>query len=732
MILRLFVPHGRFVLIFLLAVLSVLPVNMGMADACPVRRQAFTLVQPDGVSFQARLDGDEYLKVLTTAAGEPVIQEEDGYYCYGYYDAEGSLFSTGYRVGSAVPAVLKSSGASVPYGKLAELAARKRAMSQAALSGGGMSGVLRLSGSSRVGPGTVNALVLLVEFRDLKFRYTKADFNAMLNTEGYSVNGATGSAKDYFRDQFAGKVEFVFDVSDIVTLDRSYRYYGKNENLNDAGSDVRVGRMVYDACAAVDGNVDFSRYDNNKDGVADNVFVIFAGGDEASGAGSDHIWSKSGFIGDEDGLSLQCDGVAISSYSCTSERATDGSDSDPMAGIGTFCHEFCHGLGLPDLYDYSGVAEAMWGRTAIMDRGNTNNNGNTPPNFNAIERRILGIAKTEIMAPGEYSLEPVDRNGRCIRADSDVDGEYFLFECREASGWDSHIGGSGMLIYHIDSSANYVGPARACERWSLRGTYANTLNSYSSHQCADLLEADPALVYRRSPIPESTVARVFFPCGDVDSFTPATDPAFVSWSGAVSELSVMDITYGGGKVSFNVQENEYSGIPYASSIGVSEFQDAAIVWWDADTEMSADVVIAGNGSESSVSVSPYSAGKFAAVFTGLSPSSRYTVSISYTVNGVIGKVRMRQISTHPATGLPPYIYVYGIQRNSDMSFPAGTRFPLRLYNAIGADVRWTMDGKEVSTDASGFYVPESSGLLEAVAVWPDGREYRVEKYIEIR
>lgn len=732
MIPRLFVPYGRTVLIFLLAVLSALPVNMGMADACPVRRQVFTLVQPDGVSFQARLEGDEYLKVLTTAAGEPVIQEEDGYYCYGYYDTDGSLFSTGYRVGSAVPAVLKSSGTSVPYDRLISLASRKRSMAPASLSGKSMAEAVRQSVSSRVGTGVLNALVIPVEFSDLKFRYSKADFHAMLNSDGYSVNGATGSAKDYFRDQFSGKVEFVFDVSDIVTLDKPYRYYGKNENLNDAGSDVRVGQMVYDACLAADGSIDFSRYDNDKDGVADNVFVIFAGGDEASGAGPDHIWSRSGFLDNEKGLALQCDGVVISSYSCTSELAADGSEADIMAGIGTFCHEFCHGLGLPDLYDYSGVAEAMWGRTAIMDRGNTNNNGNTPPNFNAIERRILGIAKTEMMVPGEYSLEPVDRNGRCIRADSDVPGEYFLFECREASGWDSHIGGSGMLVYHIDSSANYVGPARACERWSLRGTYANTVNSYSSHQCADLLEADPSLEYRRFSAQESTVERVFFPCGEVDSFTPATDPAFVSWSGTVSELSVMDIVYRDGKISFNVQENEYSGIPSASDIGVSEFQDAAIVWWDAETEISADVVIAGSGVESVLSVRPYSEGKFAAVFTGLSPSSRYTVSISYTVNGVIGKVRMRQISTHPATGLPPYIYIYGIPRNSDMSFPAGTRLPLRLYNAIGADVRWTMDGKEVSTDASGFYVPESSGLLEAVAVWPDGREYRVEKYIEIR
>ena len=77
--------------------------------------------------------------------------------------------------------------------------------------------------------------------------------------------------------------------------------------------------------------------------------------------------------------------------------------------------------------------------------------------------------------------------------------------------------------------------------------------------------------------------------------------------------------------------------------------------------------------------------------------------------------------------------MHDMARNADGSFPSGTGFPLRLYNAADAEsVEWTMDGTPVETDGSGYYVPQQSGVLEAVARFPDGREFRVSKYIGIK
>lgn len=727
---------GAAAVVFFLFSLLLFP-GQGFLSAAPARRHAVTLRQPDGYTFRASLSGDEYIKVLLSSEGTPLVQDEEGYYCYAYYGTGGGLFSTGYRVGQSAPAAASLRGAAVPYDMLLEKASLSSA-SRGRRDRKGLIERLRFSGRSSSGDGqpvTVKVAVLLVAFKNLPFTYTRDDFDKLLNQRGYSLNGATGSAADYFEDQFFGRYLFQFDVSEIVTLGNNYGYYGRNENMNSAGSDIRVGRMVYDACLKADDLVDFSMYDNDGDGQADNVIIIFAGGDEAAGAGADHIWSRSGFL-DEDNLVLECDGVGISSYACTSERRSDGLGDDPVASIGTFCHEFSHVLGLPDFYDRNGISDALWGSTSIMDKGNLNNDGNTPPSYNAIERHILGISSPDTLSSGQYVLPPVGESGEYLYYPTENEGEYFLFECRRKSGWDSHIGGEGMLIYHVDSSANNVAGARACERWLMTGgTYANTVNSVPDHQCADLIEADPsARSSGASSTAQDDISRVFFPYGSQDSFTPATEPAFEDWNGNQAGISIAGIKYEDGRIFFSVYENEYSQIPYVQSMSITEFQDAAIVTWTAGTDIPAHVVLSGSdGPVDTLEVEAYAFGRYSAVFEGLSPASTYTVSVGYAIGGLTGRVSIRQISTHPATSYPPYIYLHGMTRNTDGSFPAGTPFPLRLYNACGAEsVRWTYDGEEVFPDETGYFVPDHTGVMRAVAVFPDGREYRVSKHIEIK
>lgn len=711
-----------------ICMLMLVPAEWQEAGGAPARVSSVVLHQPDGSSFNAILRGDEYVKIMTTPDGIPLVQDEEGYYCYAYYDSEGRLFSTGTRVGESLPSVMRVSDIpyDILYGKAAALA-----KGTPSTDAGGL--VQRLRKAGLYGRDPVRTVVLLVEFRNLSFEYAREDFMAMLNEPGYSVDGATGSASDYLHSQFLGQMSFQFDVSGIVTLNNTYGYYGRNDNLTAAGSDIRCGRMVYDACLLADDEIDFSMYDNDGDGEADNVIVIFAGGDEAAGAGADHIWSKSGFLGDTDGLALVCDGVRINSYACTSERLSDGLDDDPMASIGTFCHEFGHLLGLPDFYDRNGMSEALWGRTSIMDRGNMNNDGRTPPNYNAVERHILGISLPDTLKAGPYSLGPVNESGEYFISPTDNDGEYFLFECRSQSGWDRYIGGSGMLVYHIDSSANEVYGARACERWLMNGPYANTVNIYHDHQCADLMEADPSAAGDMASAGED-LSRIFFPYGDRVSFTPATDPAFVSWNGVYADISLEGISFSDGRVSFTVYENEYSQIPYVLEMNVDEYQDAAIVTWTAATDVSAFVsLLKEDTTVSNMEIAPYEYGRYSVIFEDLEPATTYTVRVGYTIGGITGRVIIRQISTHPLSWYPPYMYLQNVKRNPDGSFPRGTGLPLRLYNASDAEsVTWTYSGEPVSPGASGYFIPETSGKLQAEAVFPDGKVFIVTKYIEIK
>lgn len=65
------------------------------------------------------------------------------------------------------------------------------------------------------------------------------------------------------------------------------------------------------------------------------------------------------------------------------------SGAPKVEGIGTFCHEFSHCLGLPDFYDtnYNGhFGMASW---SLMDSGSYNDDGYTPIGYSAYEKEFM-------------------------------------------------------------------------------------------------------------------------------------------------------------------------------------------------------------------------------------------------------------------------------------------------------------------------------------------------------
>lgn len=130
--------------------------------------------------------------------------------------------------------------------------------------------------------------MLLVEFPDQKFITPNAlsAFTDLMTREGYDYNGATGSARDYFVENSRGLFTPEFDVFGPYTLPQSMAYYGRESaSLHD----VNPYEMVSDACSLADGDVDFSQYDEDGDGVVDNVFVFYAGYGQNSGAPAETI-----------------------------------------------------------------------------------------------------------------------------------------------------------------------------------------------------------------------------------------------------------------------------------------------------------------------------------------------------------------------------------------------------------------------------------------------------------
>ena len=708
----------------------------------PARRGHMTLVQPDGTSFTARFKGDEFTRIKTTVEGHAITQDNEGWWCYAEYDNEGNRTCTGWRVGHPVPADIKAVSMAIPYRILSERAAALRAemADMGPVRTPIWETITRMSTKASVK--TKHGIVILAEFQDVRFSHTREDFEVLLSQAGYRRNGSTGSAKDYFDEQFAGVLEFEFDVIGPVTLSRRREHYGGNGN---DGNDLRPEDLVIEACRHADSHLDFSVYDDNSDGIVDNVFVFFAGEDEAEGGDEECLWSHAWYLKSGAGRNLTLDGCQIDRYACSAELTRIYNDTGQfeetrISGIGTFCHEYCHTLGLPDMYDTDydadgGWAAGLWGSTSVMDAGNQNNHGNTPPNLNAIERDYLGITVPSIIrTDGTYCMNPIDMAGECFRLETDENDEYYLLECRSTDRkWDAYIGGSGMLVYHVDRTDSMT------DRWET----LNKVNAEASHQCADLVEADG----RRdcfSGIEDFTSSKgntqgLFFPYDNVTSLPLSGTPGLNFWSGEKGHLYITDIRMtGDGAMEFQVaSESEQAAPPSVrNTVGCDVFCDGAIITFESSREHDGDATVTYglDGQEmTTLTVKPYKAGKYAVLLEGLHPASAYTVTMSFSVEGVQGKTRTQAFTTKRETSLKcPHMNFGNAKKNMNGTFLHDSRIPLKLINARDAvKIRWTFNDEDIQTEGDHYYSLRKSGVLKAYVTWEDGSEDVVVKEIII-
>lgn len=508
---------------------------------------------PDGTKVFVRIHGDEFLH-WTTMDGKLVSRESDGYYYYASFSMTGNVVATKSRASSIFKLTSASNAPFIKDGSSVTPpnVAIQRAKMLREKVGSNVSG--SQSDNDRISLGRKRFIVLLVDFTDLKFTNAKAEFDALLSLKGYNNNGATGSAKDYYMANAYNKFDPIFDVVGPITVSNNYAYYGEND---ESGNDIRPRELLIEAVkkASSSYGVDFSNYDNDNDGVIDNVFMYYAGYNEAEGAPTNTIWPHKWSVV---GYNEYVNGKRISNYACSSELRSNSGNT--MAGIGTFCHEFGHVLGLPDFYDTnykeegSGVGLGIY---SLMSSGSYNNDGKTPPYFNLVERNML--AWQDMPAMIEESKDIVLKgNGENINdvttcfTPTENNGEFYMYECRTNTGWDKYLNSwdkssnpqSAMVIYHIDKSNNLVNGISAKNRWD--SGYG--INSVSSHQCFDIVESngDEANVkfYSDFVFPGHSNAR---------EFSANTIPMAKDWEGNATGYNLYDIANPGTEISFKLR-----------------------------------------------------------------------------------------------------------------------------------------------------------------------------------
>lgn len=490
--------HNHFrTIIFRLSLIVALLAFTCPSRSVPAKRGVWrTVTLSNGLTIKARLCGDEHAHWW---------QAEDGS-CFDV-DSLGK--------GKAV----------VPQELMSKARRRMAARRQAARRANAKKASQRIATNGNKGKfqGQRHGLIILVNFADSKFNTSKFGptqtlYSRIANEANYGENNFKGSISDYFKAQSGGQFLLDFDVAGPVTLPNGYSYYGQND---DDGYDKRPTKMVREACQAVDGSVDFSKYDWDDDGEVEEVFVVYAGNGEHDTTNQPNlIWPHmDNLVNYHEELTL--DGVTINTYACASELNGDKT----LSGIGTFCHEFSHCMGFPDMYDTASDGNNFgMGSWDLMDYGSYNGYGYVPAGYSGYEKMVCGWT-----TPIELD-KPMTVNGMERLADMGQTyiiynkgnrNEYYILENRQQSGFDKYLPGSGLLIERVDYDKDIW-------EWNAvnttNGGYypeGSSTPSYNDHQRITIFHANNI---------EYDGNNATYPYASLDSLTDNSQPAATVWN----------------------------------------------------------------------------------------------------------------------------------------------------------------------------------------------------------
>lgn len=512
--------------------------------AVPAKRGVWcSLSLVDGTEVKAQLVGDEFLHYYVSEDGTKYVQDE----------------STGL------------------YRKMTdEVTAQRRSAVRRAQAQGRQKRMLRKAQASNAFQGTKKGLIILVQFTDSKFKsgHDLALYERIANDENYSDNNFKGSIKDYFKAQSHGMFELDFDVVGICQLQHTYAYYGRNDSKKE---DVRPGQMVAEACLwAHEQDIDFSKYDWDGDGEVDQVFVLYAGHGEASYKDANTIWPHMYYLSASDyGKSLSLDGVTVDTYACSSELNGDGN----LDGIGTFCHEFSHCMGFPDLYDTSYAGWFGMGDFDLMCSGSYNGDSKCPAGYSAYEKAECGWLTLKDMTNIEQEtsivgVQPMSADGDAyIIKNKGHEDEYYILENRQKTGWDSYLPASGLMITHVDYNADIWD-------WNMPNTSgkyedANGNTKTNDHQRLTIFRAGKST-------DEYGDASDLYPYGSNNSLTATSSPAATlhntnSDGSNYMHIDINNIAVKSGKASFTLSNRNVGTdtpvIPSGSTLLYESFDE---------------------------------------------------------------------------------------------------------------------------------------------------------------
>lgn len=463
------------------------------ALAAPPLHQLEYITQSDGSVVAVYRHGERMTDFFTTPDGAVLVRNAQKDLCYAVIGAKGLIPSRVLAHNESARTVAEK--AFLLQNRLTQDEATKVVRRQAAEEQPISNHVIYgstddgLGQYGKSGMGAVNSIgdvtipVIMVEFSDLKFKpsTTITKMNRYFNEKGYhDEEGCQGSARDYFISQSNGMFRPTFKVVAKVTLMKGYASYGNNNNK--AGTTQCVRDAVE---AATNQGVNFSQYAVN--GKVPLVSIFYAGGGEATGGGDDTLWPQ------ELDVQSTMSGVFFNSYFVGNELYGSNT-SNTLMGMGIFCHEFGHALGLPDFYVTNyGHHDVTMGKWSIMCEGCYLPAGTAraPIGYTAYERSYLGWEKIPELTEADnitlYKKGSTNgSNAVLVRNDADTT-EYFILEQRQPGTWYPASFGSGLFVQHVayNKQSWYYNQLNN-EADKLRCTYLSAIGSKTGGSAVEL------------------------------------------------------------------------------------------------------------------------------------------------------------------------------------------------------------------------------------------------------
>lgn len=349
--------------------------------------------------------------------------------------------------------------------------------------------------------GVVRGLTILVDFSDQPAAYSKTDVEAWLNQEGFNGFGLKGSVRDYFFGQSQGKVDYQNEVHGFYRAKNPKSYYEGGSGY------ARAQELLEDVVAALDGEIDYSKFDNDGDGKTEAISLLYAGGEGTFGQG---LWPHAG------GTNMERDGVDLSRYMMTAMN------NKPTNYV--FAHESGHMLfGWPDLY---GVGDYC----IMANRGSDTN----PVGINDMFRADQGwvdIVDVDASTNARLSTTPDGVVYRFLNPARPT--EHFLWSnLEDQREWES-IAGSGLLVWHFDKSIRGNNPPDPLQLAVVQAGGARELAGTTW------------------PSPGSAATDLFAEGGESE-LGPETQPSTRWNDGSPSGLRIYDISAPGPTMTFSV------------------------------------------------------------------------------------------------------------------------------------------------------------------------------------